>query len=198
MRKERGPASPRNMATGARIYARRKEKGVTQTQLANAIGVGTGIISMWERGTRGLSAENLEKLAAYLDVSPGYLADGDGAPDTAPVVDAPEPPQTVPVEIDSATYERIRRAAEAEGTDVAAYIAAAVERPLELFEVQQRHATPNDAFETYTVEEVATLLDITVRTVQQLIHSGALAARKIGKRWRITPDNLKAYINGQQ
>ncbi len=52
----------------------RVEKGLSQTQLANAISVSKGIISMWENGKREPTLFCLIKLADYFNVSIDYLA----------------------------------------------------------------------------------------------------------------------------
>lgn len=46
----------------------------------------------------------------------------------------------------------------------------------------------------YTVNEVAEKLSITVRTLYNYIKNGDLKAVKIGKYWRITEDNLRAFL----
>lgn len=47
----------------------------------------------------------------------------------------------------------------------------------------------------YTIEEVATILKVTKRTVYNYINSGALIAAKIGKHWRIKALDLKSFID---
>lgn len=46
----------------------------------------------------------------------------------------------------------------------------------------------------YTVEEVASVLKLTTRTVYSYIKSGQLKASKIGKYWRVSETALKAFI----
>lgn len=204
MAQKRNTQTPQMVFTGNRIRELRKERKESQTTLAQAIGASVGIISMWERADRLPSKENLEKLAQHFLVSVDSLQSAPTAP-TRPTdpqapteaTDAPaEPPGTVPVELGAALMERVQAAATAQGIQAADWITQTIARPLELFEIQQRHSTQNSDFETYTVEEVAALLDVTDRTVKVLIHDGQLNARKIGRRWRVTPENLKAYING--
>ena len=48
----------------------------------------------------------------------------------------------------------------------------------------------------YTVEEVATIMKVTKTTVYAYIKSGKLKAKKIGKYYRITEENLKAFLAG--
>ncbi|MBQ5564958.1 MAG: helix-turn-helix domain-containing protein [Clostridia bacterium] len=47
----------------------------------------------------------------------------------------------------------------------------------------------------YTLQEVAELLGIHYQTVRKLIQNGELKAKKIGKGYIVTSENLKQYIN---
>jgi len=47
----------------------RKDKNIGQVELAKAIGVSKGIISLWENGLREPNMYSLIKLAKYFDVS---------------------------------------------------------------------------------------------------------------------------------
>lgn len=51
----------------------RRERKVGQIALASAIGVSTGIISLWENGLREPTLSNLIALADFFDVSLDYL-----------------------------------------------------------------------------------------------------------------------------
>ena len=51
----------------------RIEKGVGQVELAKAIKVSKGIISLWENGLREPKLSNLIELAIYFEVSLDYL-----------------------------------------------------------------------------------------------------------------------------
>jgi excisionase family DNA binding protein len=46
----------------------------------------------------------------------------------------------------------------------------------------------------YTLEEVCEILSITKRTVYNYIKAGKLKAFKMGKYWRVTEENLRAFI----
>lgn len=50
---------------------------------------------------------------------------------------------------------------------------------------------------TYTVEEVATQLDISPRTVREYIRKGKLKAVKIGNKYIISEDNYRDFVNGK-
>lgn len=46
----------------------------------------------------------------------------------------------------------------------------------------------------YTVEEIAKILKISVRTVLQLIYDNKIRASKVGRSWRIEHSDLETYI----
>lgn len=56
------------MRFGKRMRQLRALKGLTQEELAEAVGVSTDFISLIERGQRAPSFENLERLAEALAV----------------------------------------------------------------------------------------------------------------------------------
>ena len=47
-----------------------------------------------------------------------------------------------------------------------------------------------------TLDQVVTRLNVHHSTVRRFIHAGKLPASKIGKDWRIDPDDLEAFIAG--
>ena len=57
-----------------RLKDLRNEKRVGQVELASAIQVSKGIISLWENGQREPKLSNLIALAKYFQVSIDYLA----------------------------------------------------------------------------------------------------------------------------
>ena len=48
----------------------------------------------------------------------------------------------------------------------------------------------------YTVDQVAELLDMHVKTIRKFIREGKLQANKVGKQWRITGHNLSLFTEG--
>lgn len=58
---------------GEKLKRLRKEKGLTQEQLATLIGVKNSVISFYEVGDRTPSPEVVKKLAVALHVSSDYL-----------------------------------------------------------------------------------------------------------------------------
>ena len=56
-----------------RLKDLRAEKNVGQVELAKAINVSKGIISLWENGLREPKLSNLIALAKFFDVSIDYL-----------------------------------------------------------------------------------------------------------------------------
>ena len=57
------------MELGSLICSRRKERGLTQEQLAEAVGVARQTVSKWETGETVPDAESLGKLASVLGFS---------------------------------------------------------------------------------------------------------------------------------
>jgi len=66
-------------ALGARIAVLRKDSGITQVQLAQAMSVSQQTIASWEVGRRGVPVSNLPGLARTLGVSVETLI-GEKAP----------------------------------------------------------------------------------------------------------------------
>lgn len=62
-----------NQFFGEQLKALRMEKGIGQVELARAIGVSKGIVSLWENGLREPKLSNLIVLAQYFQVSVDYL-----------------------------------------------------------------------------------------------------------------------------
>jgi len=58
---------------GKRLKQLRAQKGLTQEELAEAVGVSTDFISLMERGQRAPSFENLERLAEVFEVKVSEL-----------------------------------------------------------------------------------------------------------------------------
>ncbi|MBN2504989.1 MAG: helix-turn-helix domain-containing protein [Bacilli bacterium] len=50
-------------------------------------------------------------------------------------------------------------------------------------------------FKLYTVDEIASILKVTKRTLYNYIKSGVLKAVKIGKYWRIKHSDLQDFID---
>lgn len=62
---------------GERLRAARKEKGLTQTELAERLGISFVGVSQWESGKRNPKKETLVRLADVLDVPVSYLTGTD-------------------------------------------------------------------------------------------------------------------------
>ena len=58
---------------GETIKSLRIEKGLTQPQLAELVGVSKGMISIWENNINEPKASYIKSLASVLDVSADYL-----------------------------------------------------------------------------------------------------------------------------
>lgn len=61
------------MSLGDNIKKARMEKGYSQAELADQIGVSQAAIYYWESGKRRPNTEIIKKIADKLDVSPTYL-----------------------------------------------------------------------------------------------------------------------------
>lgn len=49
-----------------------------------------------------------------------------------------------------------------------------------------------------TIEEVASVLHVSARTIRRLIHGGDLAAHQLGRQWRIAKPDLETYLRGRR
>lgn len=58
---------------GGRLAALRREKGLTQAELANLLNLGQSTIAMYEKNQRQPDPETLERLADFFRVSVDYL-----------------------------------------------------------------------------------------------------------------------------
>ena len=66
----------------------RKEKGLTQVEIAKALGVSSGTIAMWETGKRKPQFEMLDKLSTFFDRSMDYVLGASDMPlPAAPTTD---------------------------------------------------------------------------------------------------------------
>ena len=52
-----------------------------------------------------------------------------------------------------------------------------------------------DNLKLYNLQEVAEILGIHYQTVRKLIQNGELKAKKIGKGYIVTSENLKQYVS---
>lgn len=80
------------MTFAKRLKALRKERGLTQAELADALEISRSAIGMYERGDREPNFDTADDLAEYFDVSLSYLL---GSVD----VREPYPDHKDPVEI---------------------------------------------------------------------------------------------------
>ncbi len=68
---------------GARIRTRRKSMGLTQTQLADSVGITFQQLQKYERGANRVSASKLYGMAATLQTSVAWFFEGMPDPDLA-------------------------------------------------------------------------------------------------------------------
>lgn len=62
---------------GVRIRALRRERGLTQDDLADRVGVSRSAVAQWETGRSGQVTDNLARIAGVLDASVEYLLHGE-------------------------------------------------------------------------------------------------------------------------
>lgn len=62
--------------SGKRIAVLRKEKGVTQEQMADDLGLSTDTIGRIERGAKGTSVDMMSCFAEYFGTSMDYIVNG--------------------------------------------------------------------------------------------------------------------------
>ena len=53
-----------------------------------------------------------------------------------------------------------------------------------------------DTFRLYTLAEVEPILGVSHRTLLDYVKTGKIKAVKIGGKWKVSEENLKAFING--
>ena len=63
----------KNTAIPIRLKQLRKEKGITQTELAAQIGVRRAAVANWETGVRTPKGDTITAICYYFDVTPDYL-----------------------------------------------------------------------------------------------------------------------------
>jgi transcriptional regulator with XRE-family HTH domain len=97
-------ADPFDIAVGARIRLFRKQRRVTQTQLADALHVSFQQVQKYEAGYNRVSASALSRIAAKLGVSMGALLGEDFAP-TALAMDCVQIPSDAGAELARAFAE---------------------------------------------------------------------------------------------
>ena len=62
---------------GTRIRAARRDRGLTQDELADQVGVSRSAVAQWETGRTGQVTGNLSRIAGVLEVNVEYLMYGD-------------------------------------------------------------------------------------------------------------------------
>jgi transcriptional regulator with XRE-family HTH domain len=65
------------MEIGTRVRAARRDRGLTQDELANLVGVSRSAVAQWETGRAGQVTGNLSRIAGALEVNVEYLMFGD-------------------------------------------------------------------------------------------------------------------------
>lgn len=71
--------SPPAFSPGLRVRDLRRERGMTQSDLADAIGVSRSAVAQWESGRAGQATPHLRRVADVLGVSVDHLLGPDAA-----------------------------------------------------------------------------------------------------------------------
>ena len=54
-----------------------------------------------------------------------------------------------------------------------------------------------ETFRLYTLTEIEPILGVTHRTLLEYVNKKRLKAVKIGGKWKVSEENLRAFINGE-
>ena len=75
-------------AFGRGLKAIRKQKKISQAELAEAVGVHTGTVSHWENGRQMPDTATMQRVAEFLGVPMGSLWDGTGPEQSGCTIDS--------------------------------------------------------------------------------------------------------------
>lgn len=64
-------------------------------------------------------------------------------------------------------------------------------------ERMEANAQKLDKITLYTLTELESILGVTHRTLQSYMKDGRLKGVKIGGKWKVSEENLKKFINGE-
>lgn len=70
------PCQSSPLSMGHRILSRRKELGLSQLKLAQAMGVSMAAVSLWEKGKTSITSDKLLKLSELLQCDVQWLLNG--------------------------------------------------------------------------------------------------------------------------
>ena len=54
-----------------------------------------------------------------------------------------------------------------------------------------------ESFKMYSLEEVAAILGVSVRTMHTYVKTGKIKAVKIGGSWKVSTSNLQKFVDGE-
>jgi excisionase family DNA binding protein len=57
---------------------------------------------------------------------------------------------------------------------------------------------PDESKQLYTPSEIADMLRVVDKTVYRWLESGELNAYKLGRQWRISPEQLQQFLNDRE
>ncbi len=57
---------------------------------------------------------------------------------------------------------------------------------------------PLEEIKLYTLPQVQKITGVSYRTLQNYVKDGRIKAAKIGGKWKVTEENLRAFLNGAE
>jgi transcriptional regulator with XRE-family HTH domain len=91
----KGPLNPTDKHVGSRVRMRRLMLDMSQTDIADALGVTFQQVQKYEKGTNRISASRLQHISQILQVPVSFFFEGapaaSGIPQAAKTADAPSP-----------------------------------------------------------------------------------------------------------
>lgn len=64
--------------------------------------------------------------------------------------------------------------------------------------MENKRTAALDNLKVYTLTEIEPILGVTHRTLLNYVKQGKIKAIKLGGKWKITEDNLKKFLNGEE
>jgi transcriptional regulator with XRE-family HTH domain len=116
------PSTRKAPPLGKKIAALRQQRGLTQAQLADALGVRQQVVAYYEKRAENPSLELIQRLAKFFDVDPRDLID-DAVKELKPARKKPGPPSELELRL-----ERLRTLPRSKQELILAILDAALEQ----------------------------------------------------------------------
>ncbi len=66
-----------------------------------------------------------------------------------------------------------------------------------LYNMNDRNRESLESIKIYSLTELEPVLGVTHRTLLDYVKKGKLKAVKLGGKWKVTDENLRAFLNGE-